>query len=149
MPEKIKIDANSWHYKLYSDGRSRVDVLEPKNLCDYFWGILKTLGFFAMIGSLVLVLILLMLAGILLIGMIASTLSMYFGPLIAIAVTTFIVGICLCFYFRECISGSKTVRELSKKTSGFLRLILTYAKAKKEKYCPLVEIEHTKKDKQA
>ncbi|MDP1719287.1 MAG: hypothetical protein Q8L24_02580 [bacterium] len=145
----IQIRKDSWHYRLYCWWKMRVDVSEPKNLCDYLWGILETFGQFALIGAIALWMLAIVVMGIFSLALLAIVLWTGLGPLMAIAVLAVVAGFCVAICLRESIFGSRIAQSVFVKTSGFFNLIGAYLKAKKEKYCPLVEVVDSKEDKRA
>ena len=156
MPEKIKIDANSWHYKLYR----KTWNAEPANLCAYVRGILTS----ALVQTLKLIFILAVCA--IFFALIAGCSWVFyenfkkegwgmFLPLLMIigAILSVILGLVGIVWIRE--EGPDIPDAFRKFFGGKIKknrrasLIYEWLKAKKEKYCPLVEIQHTEKDKQA
>lgn len=152
MPSKIVIDGNSWHCKLYNLTWEN----DPENLCQYVRGIFTSL----LLQTLkVLTVLSLAVAGLALFGIAGFTLyevliAEGWGFVIksllvisALVATTFIIWgiVAVCLNRRE-ISDFAKEKIKKRKT---LSLLYEYLKAKKEKYCPLVEIDYTKKTKQA
>ncbi len=133
MPKKLKINGNSWHYNIYSH---MTNGEMPKDLCSYMK---------------------LVMSGLTLIT---------FG--IAITATMLVVGgIALWKGFSECplsmimtLSGavvliaipfglSKLIELSYSKLFSENSLIGAWLKAKKEKYCPMIEVVDDEKSKQA
>ncbi len=117
MRKKIQIRKNSWHYRLYSKWeRCGNYVLEPKDLCSY----VRTLLFdivltIFMVGTIVI--------------------SFMRNPAVASFISVGFV-VCVGLIFGAIKFGKPVHKKLLSEES----LVGAYIKAKKEKYCPLVEV---------
>ena len=138
---RLLISRNSWHYRMWSAGRSSYD--RPRNLCRYFWYIFGQVA------------ILLFLAGLALVGLGALLYAFVTKPVTSFIVTgSIILGIGLLWvliygmikYFRRMEEKDRQHLEALRrgeiphpkpKEPSALRLWL---KARKEKYCPLIEV---------
>ncbi len=139
MPEKIKIDGNSWHCKLY-----RLHWTDdPKDLCSYARRVFTSL--------LIMTLVIGIIACILFFSgfRIQHAIREFGGPLMletllmflaVIAVMAALLGgvIALIQYGYKIGEGA---RKLAYHCAP--NLLREWLKAKKEKYCPLVEIDYS------
>lgn len=121
----MKINRNSWHYKVYEFGHaSEEKVPETTNLCRYFWRCWAGVGF----GLMILTLLLALTAGACVVLYLLG-LATFFFPIETGTITAGAVAI----YFLRKYRKPTEPRE-----PGLLRL---YLQAKKEKVCPIIEFE--------
>ncbi len=146
MSGYLKVKAGSWHYWVWRLGRGSYS--SPKNLCRYFWHVtFKIVAALIVMGLAIL--------GVTLIGLLiyehpmgvslaTIALMLAIGLIIGLG---FLVGI----YFdrREArkpermeqkAAREKAKREKANQPPGTMSLIWTFIKAKKAKYCPLIEV---------
>ena len=111
--ERMKLNPNSWHARWYV----WLGADLPCDLCSYMWGLLfRTIGRFSVAAFLFLCL-----------AVTIATIILY--PYVDVI----IIGI---------VSGIFLLRWFIKGKPKFLSLIRDFLKAKKEKYCPMIEWEN-------
>ena len=109
----MKLNPNSWHARWYV----WLGADLPCDLCSYMWGLLfRTIGRFSVAAFLFLCL-----------AVTIATIILY--PYVDVI----IIGI---------VSGIFLLRWFIKGKPKFLSLIRDFLKAKKEKYCPMIEWEN-------
>lgn len=139
----IKINKNSWHYKVVNFGcTSNNDI--SNNLCTYFWQFVRGCG----IGCALLL-------GVILFIVFASfVIGSLFVPLdVSEAVVAMIIWIVIALSFKDVIIhhfGSdhwlkrdvfKNLKSKDGQTNRKPSIIKEYLKAKKQKICPIIEFE--------
>ncbi|TSC82613.1 MAG: hypothetical protein G01um101419_531 [Parcubacteria group bacterium Gr01-1014_19] len=128
MRKKIQIRKNSWHYRFYSKWeRCGNYVLEPKDLCSY----VRTLLFDATL-SIVMVGAILALTALLIATIVIGFIK---NPAVATSISVGLVA-CIGLGFGAFKFGKPVHKKLFSEES----LVGAYIKAKKEKYCPLIEV---------
>lgn len=140
----LKVHRDSWHYRIWSLGRPSRHT--PRNLCRYFW-------YIALLVLIGLTITALAIAGI--VGLVYVVFTSPFESLIAVLMgAAIIVGIILLVG----IGGYLVERHEKKKEDERIRedrvrmgleepqppkepgLIRSWLRAKKKKYCPLIEV---------
>lgn len=124
----MKIDTRKWHYRVWCWSFSeKHPAPDSTNLCDYFWRIVGTVSFGAM-----LVFCLLFWSGMAIYyGFIESQVGWY---VVAIAAALLAFG-----WFIDRLEKWQAVRDAKPpRPPGLLR---SYLRAKKAKVCPMVEFE--------
>ena len=130
----LKVGRNSWHYRIWSMGRSY--STRPKNLCRYFWHIV-----FKVVLALVAVGLALVGIGALVFLMVTKPIDFLYG----LGTLLLCIGIVFALIFgihkgadyaderhKRILKG-----EITPKEPGMIR---TFLKARKKKYCPLIEV---------
>ena len=132
MRKKIRIRNNSWHYRFYS--RFHGTVAEPTDLCSYARGLLSAM----------------FLEGTYIILMLASLVmlvAILVGSIMSYPTGTGIVFVSLVAIVGLIFASIKLGPKINKKFLAEDSLTGAYLKAKKEKYCPLVEVVNSEQEK--
>jgi hypothetical protein len=142
----LQVRANSWHYWVWRLGRA--EYKRPKNLCRYFWHCT-----FKIVAALIVTG--LMVTGITAIGILIWSFPIVFSKvviLLAIAAGLFVVLGYIVGAWVDRRKATEDEREKKKverlvaksqeppKPPSTLGLIWAFIKAKKEKYCPLIQV---------
>lgn len=152
----ISINKNGWLHKFNSFFSSSMKKQEETTLCNYFWhtvwNILKVIVFGSFIVLLLSVIGCAILAPLLGIPFGGSLYALgylaYLSPLVGAAVFILVIGVIVGggigvgWVWKTLLKwvDSKT-ENIDVKTPEVLSLAVEFAKAKKQKYCPLIKIE--------
>lgn len=143
----LKVKANSWHYRLWMAGRNPSS--RPKNLCKYFWhNVLKVVSALIVVG--------LALAGIggILLVLYSFPVQSFIVVLVCALSIGGLIGLGLLLQawgdrrkrIRDEIRWGERPAPPPKKPKGPPPMLWLWIKAKKEKYCPLIQVVDEEKE---
>lgn len=147
----LQVRANSWHYWVWSLGRSRsstsgIPYAQPKNLCLYFWHCALKIGLALFIAGLAL-------TGAAAIVYLIASFPVIIGKGIVLIAIAAVVFIALGYLVgagvdrRKATKHERMIRHMDEKEARRKRkeakqpsLLWAFIKAKKQKYCPMIQV---------